>query len=72
MCMICHQTPCHPRCPNAPEPKWIYQCSKCGEGIFAGDKYIDTGTETICEWCAEDMTVQEVLELFGEGYQTAS
>lgn len=71
MCMVCRQYPCHPSCPNAPEPKPAYICSKCGEGIFPGDSYYDTGKEQICEWCMEDMTSREILELLGEEYSIA-
>ena len=35
MCEICRQTPCHPRCPNADEPKIIGHCDNvnCGEPL---------------------------------------
>lgn len=41
MCDICRQHPCHPRCPNAEEPKVKEICSICHEGIYIGDKYIE-------------------------------
>lgn len=41
MCSICWQTPCHPRCPNAPEPKPAAYCRKCNEPLFVGDKQYD-------------------------------
>lgn len=39
MCEICGQNPCHPRCPNAPEPKEVHICSECLEGIYPGDRF---------------------------------
>lgn len=42
MCEICRQTPCHPRCPNAPEPKPVEMCCLCDEGIYEGDEYLNT------------------------------
>ena len=36
MCDVCHMTPCHPRCPNAPEPPKVYTCKYCGEAIVDG------------------------------------
>lgn len=37
MCSLCRQFPCHPRCPNAPEPVPLMRCKECGEGIYEGD-----------------------------------
>lgn len=62
MCSICWQTPCHPRCPNAPEPEPAAYCRKCNEPLFVGDKQYDG----ICEACIDDMNTSEWLELFGE------
>ena len=41
MCMECRQYPCHPRCPNAPEPAAVYDCAYCNEPIRAGDEYVE-------------------------------
>lgn len=41
MCDVCHMTPCHPRCPNAPEPPKVYTCKYCGEAIVDGDEYLE-------------------------------
>ena len=54
MCRECHQIPCHPSCPNAPEPKHVYICSGCGESICEGDDYFDIMGEQFCERCIED------------------
>lgn len=42
MCAECGMNPCHPRCPNAPEPVPVHECVKCGYGILAGDKFWDS------------------------------
>ena len=57
MCSLCLKTPCDSRCPNAPEPKPVVNCKECGGGI--------------CEDCMDDMTVSEMLELFGEKFTIA-
>lgn len=71
MCSLCRQIPCHPRCPNVPEPVPIMRCSECGEGIFEGDKYYNTGNGGVCKYCIEDMTAKEFMELIGEIFSTA-
>lgn len=71
MCSECLMSPCHPRCPNAPEPTPIFRCRVCGEGIYEGDKYFDDGNSEICSECMDDMSVEEMLELFGETMKTA-
>lgn len=45
MCEICHMTPCHPQCPNAPEPPAVYYCKVCGEPIVAGETYYEMDSE---------------------------
>ena len=54
MCDICRQTPCHPRCPEAPEPDAIYICECCGDGIYAGDGYYDFLDGIWCEECVRE------------------
>ena len=58
MCEICGQNPCHPRCPNAPEPKEVHICSECLEGIYPGDRL-------------KGMTIDEIFELLGESLEEA-
>ena len=71
MCSICRQTPCHPRCPNAPEPVPVHTCVLCDEGIYEGDEYYDSGDGPVCKECMEDKTTAELMEMFGESYSTA-
>ena len=51
MCELCHRTPCHPRCPNAPEPPVVHTCTHCGGDICNGDDYYDIDGEPWCEAC---------------------
>ena len=36
MCNVCWQTPCDPRCPNAPD-RILGECAECGEVICEYD-----------------------------------
>lgn len=73
MCSVCRQIPCHPRCPNAPEPKLIMGCAECGDGIYAGDDYYDIGDGSgICKECMDDKSTSELMDLFGERFSVAS
>ena len=71
MCSVCMSNPCHPQCPNAPEPKPVYTCDKCGYGIFEGDKFLNGPEVYICKDCLDDMTADEILEMLGENLRTA-
>ena len=51
MCEVCLQTPCNPRCPNAPDPPTVFVCSGCSESIREGDYYWDIFGEQFCENC---------------------
>ena len=54
MCEECRQSPCHPRCPNAPEPRAIFVCSGCGQDIYEGEDYWDILGEQFCENCIDE------------------
>ena len=54
MCMECRQYPCHPRCPNAPEPAAVYDCAYCNEPIRAGDEYVEFDGNHYHENCYSD------------------
>lgn len=71
MCDMCRSWPHLPGCPNAPAPIPVENCCKCGEGIFAGDRYFGSCDGPICEECMKDMTVSELLKLFGESLSVA-
>lgn len=71
MCSICRQIPCHPRCPNAPEPEPVHTCVLCSDGIYDGDEYYDSADGPVCKECMEDKTTSELMEIFGESYSTA-
>lgn len=71
MCSICLSIPCHPRCPNAPEPIAVKTCSICSAGIMEGEEYLDSDKGPICENCLSDMTTKEYLDFVGERLATA-
>lgn len=71
MCGVCLMTPCHPRCPNAPEPVAARICSRCAGGIMVGQGYLDSEEGPICEECLSDMTAREYLDFVGERLTTA-
>lgn len=54
MCYMCRMWPCHPQCPNAPEPPAVFVCSGCGKSIYNGDPYWDIMGEQFCEDCIDD------------------
>ncbi len=70
MCMECLQTPCHPRCPNAPEPEYP-KCALCnGEihpsgmtGLFMAYPLPDGGY--MCDCCANEMDGHEFADAIG-------
>ena len=51
MCDICLQTPCSPRCPNAPEPPVVCLCANCEREIHDGDGVYEINDEKWCERC---------------------
>lgn len=51
MCEICHQNPCHVRCPNSDEDGKCYKCDECGYDIYEGDVYYRIEEMIICEEC---------------------
>lgn len=54
MCEECRQNPCHPRCPNAPEPQPVYICDKCDEGIYDGETVYELDGRHYCEYCVDE------------------
>lgn len=55
MCQECRQSPCNPRCPNAPDPEEIpvFVCSGCGTDIMDGEDYWEIMCEQYCENCID-------------------
>lgn len=66
MCDECRMHPCHPRCPNAKEPKRVFICSGCGEDIREGDDYWDILGEQFCKTCIDDAREEAVYEADSE------
>lgn len=52
MCIECRQTPCHPRCPNAPEPKVRGRCEQCGEELREDYEYYTDNKDN--KFCSDD------------------
>lgn len=71
MCAECGMNPCHPRCPNAPEPVPVYECCRCGYGILEGDKFWDSPEGYMCEDCVDEMDAKEILEMCDESLTEA-
>lgn len=72
MCAECHMIPCHPRCPNAPDPIPVHRCDRCGEPIVPGDKFIkEPDGDILCEYCLDNMTVTDLLKELGIDLETA-
>lgn len=71
MCSECHSWPHLPGCPNAPEPKAIYTCKACGDGIIAGDEYAEIDGDYYHEDCLDEMSISELLGIFGVMIETA-
>lgn len=66
MCDVCRQIPCHPRCPNAPEPTAVLMCARCNSGIYAGDRYHNSEGGVLCMECIDDMSARDYMEFIGE------
>jgi hypothetical protein len=49
----------------------VYECGRCGYGIYEGEEFFDSPEGYICKDCIEDMTVTEFMELMGEKFSTA-
>lgn len=71
ICSLCRQHPCHSRCPNYMPPRAIHHCSACGEGIYAGEEYIENddsefrhydcfyGIKDLLEWLGYQVKTME-------------
>lgn len=71
MCSECHSWPHLPGCPNAPDPVPVMTCSLCGEGILEGDEYLNGPEGPVCGACLDNMSLKEVLAIFGESLSVA-
>ena len=58
MCSECYQTPCHPRCPNAPDPPKVYECAGCSDSIVDGQDYYEVAGKPYCEDCVFHKTAE--------------
>lgn len=66
MCDICRQSPCHPACPNAPEPPQVYLCAHCREPIVPGEEYVEfAGKHYHYQDCIQDCALDLLLKEAG-------
>lgn len=63
MCSECLRTPCHPRCPNAPDPEPIYDCEFCDGGITAGEDFVEIDGKYYHVDCLSVTELLEILEI---------
>lgn len=56
MCRECLQTPCDPRCPNAPDSPVLAYCDNCGVELCEGDTAFSCSGVVLCEDCVKDFT----------------
>ena len=62
MCMECGQYPCHPRCPNAPEPAVVYKCTHCNGAIREGEDFVEYDGTYYHEECYADKAPALAIE----------
>lgn len=70
MCMVCRMSPCHPRCPNAPDPPAAFRCHDCGEPIYPGDEYARVDGVEYCEGCIDNSPFCVLIPLLGGEWKT--
>lgn len=70
MCMVCRMSPCHPQCPNAPDPPAAFQCHKCGEPILLGDEYARIDGVEYCEDCIDNYPYCVLIPKLGGKWKT--
>ena len=71
MCEICTHTPCHPRCPNAPDPQPVYECAWCKDPIVAGSEYYKIDEDYYHEECLADNALSVLVDKIDVSYGTA-
>lgn len=54
MCDICHQIPCHSRCPNAKEDMATAFCTVCDEPVYSEDLAYEFDGDLVCDNCLSD------------------
>ena len=67
MCEICRQSPCHPRCPNAPDPPMSCYCTYCCEPIYVGEEYMEIDGDKYHEECLKGAAEEIVMDMATRG-----
>ena len=65
MCEMCRQFPCHPQCPNAPDPPKVYTCKHCDDPIVEGEMFYKLDDDYYHEECFEDNATEILKESYG-------
>ena len=65
ICLNCHIGSCDPRCPEAPEPKPIGRCCRCGGPVYPGERAYRADLDLLCEGCATPEEIAEMLNWDG-------
>lgn len=65
MCDVCRQSPCDPRCPNAPNPPAVYTCKCCDEAVVAGDEFVELDGSYYHAECFMDNAANILFEEYG-------
>lgn len=65
MCAECRMTPCHPSCPNAPDPPTVYTCKHCSEPIVVGDEYTELDGDYYHRECFDDCAASILRSEYG-------
>ena len=62
MCSECHFYRCPDSCPGVVGDK-SDECRSCGSAVRCGEEYVEDGGEIVCENCANEMELDEILRI---------
>lgn len=63
MCEECYSAVCFEGCPYLRDKLARAACDVCGEPIREGDRHYGYGQHRLCADCAEQVSVEELLEM---------
>ena len=69
-CLVCFQTPHHPRCKHAPAPVVAFYCDRCRDAVYEYELdesvcYVTPTHQLLCSTCVDTMSVIDALEYLG-------
>ena len=65
MCEGCHTAICYEGCPFYEPDDATLLCEVCGGPIEEDGAYYQNGERVLCEGCAEGLSLDDALDLFG-------